>query len=279
MNVGQGFIVQANIGETNVRFTNSMRSTSNGVSFRPGPGGANHEDAASNEVETENEDEKHVMWLKLTKDAEDITSFALAYSAGATNGFDTAIDGKSFNDGDVEFTSLVNTTSLAVQQRALPFVTTDEVPLRFKTTIAGTYTISLSGMTGLFLGDQNIYLKDLLTNVTHDLKAQDYTFTSVAGTFDTRFKIVYENVTLGVDDNFIPENGVIAFVDSKVLNVTSVNQTIEKVVVFDISGRKVVEQQKVNDTSTQLSLSGIARQILLVQITTDLGVFTKKVVF
>jgi hypothetical protein len=281
MNVGQGFIVQANIGETNVRFTNSMRSTANGVSFRPG--NSDHSSDNENVVQTEEgEDEvgeKHVMWLKMTKDAEDVTSFALAYSAGATNGFDTAIDGKSFNDGDVEFTSLVNTTSLAVQQRALPFVTTDEVPLRFKTTIAGTYTISLSGMTGLFLGDQNIYLKDLLTNVTHDLKAQDYTFTSVAGTFDTRFKIVYENVTLGVDDNFIPENGVIAFVDSKVLNVTSVNQTIEKVVVYDISGRKVVEQQKVNATSTQLSLSGIARQMLLVQITTDLGVFTKKVVF
>jgi hypothetical protein len=133
-------------------------------------------------------------------------------------------------------------------------------------------------MTGLFLGDQNIYLRDMLTNVIHDLKLQDYTFTSVSGSFDNRFKIVYENATLGVD-TFNPQNGVIAFVDAKVLNVTSVNQTIEKVVVFDISGRKVVEQQKVNATNTQLPLSGIARQMLLVQITTDLGVFTKKVVF
>jgi hypothetical protein len=248
----------------------------NGTSFRP----ANevHADAESNEIQTENGDEKHIMWLKLAKDNEEVTSIALAYSTGATNGFDIAVDGKSFDDGDIEFTSLVNTTSLAVQQRALPFVTTDEVPLRFKTTIAGTYTISLSGMTGLFLGDQNIYLRDMLTNVIHDLKLQDYTFTSVSGSFDNRFKIVYENATLGVD-TFNPQNGVIAFVDAKVLNVTSVNQTIEKVVVFDISGRKVVEQQKVNATNTQLPLSGIARQMLLVQITTDLGVFTKKVVF
>jgi hypothetical protein len=266
LNVGQGFLVKARPAATVVNFTNSMRSVVNGTSYR-----------TSNEVLTE--DEKHIMWLKLIKDGQD-SSIAIAYSTGATNGFDEAKDGRAINDGEMEFTSIVpGATGLAIQQRALPFVTTDEVPLRFKTTIAGTYTISLSGMTGLFLGDQNIYLKDLLTNVTHDLKAQDYTFTSVAGTFDTRFKIVYENVTLGVGDNFIPENGVIAFVDSKVLNVTSVNQTIEKVVVFDISGRKVVEQQKVNDTSTQLSLSGIARQILLVQITTDLGVFTKKVVF
>jgi hypothetical protein len=276
INVGQAFIVQARIGETSLRFTNNMREVFNGTSFRP----ANevHADAESNEIQTENGDEKHIMWLKLAKDNEEVTSIALAYSTGATNGFDIAVDGKSFDDGDIEFTSLVNTTSLAVQQRALPFVTTDEVPLRFKTTIAGTYTISLSGMTGLFLGDQNIYLRDMLTNVIHDLKLQDYTFTSVSGSFDNRFKIVYENATLGVD-TFNPQNGVIAFVDAKVLNVTSVNQTIEKVVVFDISGRKVVEQQKVNATNTQLPLSGIARQMLLVQITTDLGVFTKKVVF
>ena len=118
----------------------------------------------------------------------------------------------------------------------------------------------------------------MLANVTHDLRLQDYTFTTVAGTFDDRFKIVYENATLGVD-TFIPENGIIAYVDSKVLNIESVNQSIENVVVFDISGRRVAEKLKINESATQLSLNGIARQVLLVQITTDKGVVTKKIIF
>lgn len=264
INVGQGFLVEALGNETNVRFTNSMRSSTSGISYKP-----------AQEIQTE---ESNTIWLKLKKEGTDVAYLAVGYSTGATNAIENGKDGKAINDSEIALTSLVDATELAIQQRALPFVTTDEVPLRFKTDVAGTYAISINQLSGLFTGNQNVYLRDMLTNVTHDLKLQEYTFTTVAGTYDDRFKIVYENSTLGVD-TFIPENGIIAYVDSKILNIESVNQTIENVTVFDISGRMVAQQSKINATTTQLSLNGIAKQVLLVQISTDKGVFTKKIIF
>lgn len=264
INVGQGFLVEALGSETNVRFTNNMRSVSNGTSYK-----------TAQEIQTE---ESHVIWLKLKKDAAEVAFLAVGYSTDATNGIENGKDAKAISDSELTLTSLVDATEFAIQQRALPFVTTDEVALRFKTNVAGTYTISINQLSGLFTGNQNVYLKDMLTNVTHDLKLQDYSFTTVAGTFDNRFKIVYENSTLGVD-TFIPENGIIAYVDSKILNIESVNQSIESVTIYDISGRLVAQKSKINATTTELSLNGIAKQVLLVQISTDKGVVTKKIIF
>lgn len=264
INVGQGFLVEALTGQTNVRFTNAMRSVTNGTSYK-----------TSQEIQTE---ERNTIWLTLKKDNVSVAYLAVGYATGATNGIENGKDAIAINDSEVSLTSLVDATDLAIQQRALPFVTTDEVALRFKSNVAGTYAISINQLAGLFTGNQNIYLKDVLTNVTHDLKLQDYTFTTVAGTFDDRFKIVYDNSTLGVD-TFIPENGIIAYVDSKILNIESVNQTIENVAVYDISGRLVAQKSKINATTTELSLNGIAKQVLLVQISTDKGVVTKKIIF
>lgn len=264
INVGQGFIVEALTGQTNVRFTNAMRSFTNGTSYR-----------SAQEVQTE---ESNTVWLTLKKDNTAVAYLAVGYSTGATNGIENGKDAVAINDSDISLTSLVDATSLAIQQRAVPFVATDVVALRFKSNVAGTYTISINQLAGLFTGDQNIYLKDVVTNVTHDLKLQDYTFTSEAGVFDARFQLVYENSTLSVNP-VLNAADLITYVQDKSLTIETSQQTIQDVTVFDISGRKVLSKTGIAAQSVVFDLSGMSSQVLLVQITTDLGTVTKKVIF
>jgi hypothetical protein len=71
---------------------------------------------------------------------------------------------------------------------------TDVVPMIFKVTTAGEYTITIDSVDGLFSnGAQTVYLRDNTTGVVHNLSAGAYTFTSASGTFDTRFEIVYRS--------------------------------------------------------------------------------------
>lgn len=265
INVGQGFLVEALTGQTNVKFTNKMRSSTNGTSYK-----------SAQEIQTE---ESNAIWLTLKKDNSSIAYLAVGYAIGATNSIENGKDAVAINDSEIALTSLVDATELAIQQRALPFVNTDEVALRFKTNVAGTYTISNNQLSGFFAGSQDVYLKDMLTNVTHNLKLEAYTFTTEAGIFDARFKIVYVNSTLGLDDVLISESQIVAYVNSKVLNIEAVNQTIDSVTVYDISGRMIAQKRNVNALNTELSLNGVASQVLLVQISTDKGTITKKIIF
>jgi hypothetical protein len=47
-------------------------------------------------------------------------------------------------------------------------------------------------LCGLFIDFEHIYLIDQLMGTTHDLKISDYTFSSDAGEFLDRFKIVFQ---------------------------------------------------------------------------------------
>jgi autotransporter-associated beta strand protein len=175
--VGQGFIVRGK-GTSNVVFTNDMRTDSRSNRF----------------FRTANTIERNRIWLNITNAAGSFSQAMIAYMTGATQGVDNAIDGELLTDGDVYLASLIGTASYTIQGRALPFDMTDVVPMSFKVTTAGDYTITIDSVDGLFSnGAQTVYLRDNTTGVLHNLSAGAYTFTSASGTFDTRFEIVYRS--------------------------------------------------------------------------------------
>jgi hypothetical protein len=168
-----------------------------------------------------------------------------------------------------------------IQARPTPFVNTDEVPLSFNATTAGSYTLSLDHVDGLFLGEQNVYLKDNLLNVTHDIKAGAYTFTSDQGTFSDRFEVVYINSTLNISTPTFDANSVIVYKDdNKVLNINAGKVVMKNVKIYDVRGRLVYEKSNINSTTTALKDLKAEQEVLLVKITSDDNkVVTKKVVF
>jgi hypothetical protein len=76
----------------------------------------------------------------------------VGYMSDATNGFDATIDGKYINDGAIALTSLIEATPYAIQGRSIPFDAADIVPMQFKAATAGTFSIAIDHVDGLFNG-------------------------------------------------------------------------------------------------------------------------------
>ncbi len=258
---GQGFFVEATGQGSTVEFDNSMRQE-------------NHVNQFFRSV---NIIEKNRIWLNLTNTAGLFSQAMVGYITHATAGLDSTIDGKFINDGEIALTSLIEGTPYAIQGRGLPFHSTDVVPLNLKVTNAGSYTIAIDRVDGLFTNSEEIYLKDNLTGVVHNLRTSAYDFSSDAGNFDTRFEIVYQMPLSTTGKHEFNANQVVLYKDlNNSLIVNTGSEKMKSVKVFDIQGRVLLEQNNIDATQTALNING-SNEVILVQITTENGaVVTKK---
>ncbi|WP_338375861.1 reprolysin-like metallopeptidase [uncultured Flavobacterium sp.] len=256
--VGQGFIVGAkNVTTPKVTFSNDLRvDNNNNQFFRMNFGKSVFQTLTL---------EKNRIWLNLTNDNGFFSQMMIGYISNATLGFDNLIDGKSINDSPTFLSSLINNEEYTIQGRPLPFDVQDIVPLKFKTQTAGNFTISINNFDGLFEGNQEIYLKDNLLNITHNIKNSPYTFTSVIGEFDSRFEIVYQNSILDAV-NLDTNNQVLVSTENNNINVRSTNQFIQEITVFDILGRNLSSNSKIENNDFVISHILPTKQTLIVKI-------------
>ena len=258
---GQGFFVEASGSGTSLEFNNTMRT----------------DDHANQFFRTSNVDRNRI-WLNATNTEGLFSQAMVGYMSDATNGYDTTIDGKYINDGAIALTSLIEATPYTIQGRSLPFDATDIVPMQFKAAAAGTYSIAIDHVDGLFAGAQDIYLRDIQTGVDHDLKASAYTFSSEAGTFANRFFVVYTGA-LSVENPTLDANAVVVYKnENQSFTINSGAIVMASVKVFDIRGRLITSQNNINASETTLT-AGQSNEVLLVQVTSvDGATVTKKVV-
>ena len=262
IDVGQGFIVKAT--SNTVAFSNAMRVSNN-----------------NNQLLKTLSVERHRIWINLANENFPANQMLLGYMTNATNGVDPGIDGTYINDSQIALNSYLNNGEFIVQGRSLPFTNTDVVPLTFKTTIAGNYTISIDHVDGLFLESQNIYIKDNLMGITHDLKQSPYAFVTATGVFNTRFEIVYATASqLGTTNPVLNENNVIVFNQNNILKIKTGTNSMKSVRLFDIQGKLIIEQNAINASTTEFKDLQSNGEVLIAQITSDQGiVITKKVIF
>jgi uncharacterized delta-60 repeat protein len=255
---GQGFFVKAT-GAGTVSFTNGMRATNTTSTF--------FRNATVSETPSR-------IWLQVANSTEVLASALVGYTSAATLGVDAGFDSKPF--GASSLVSLIGTEGYAIQGRS-SFEVTDQVALGFEATTAGNYSIAIANKDGVFASGQAIYLQDLAQNITHDFANGAYQFVSEAGTFNNRFKMVYENETLGIDD--VVANQAYVYNNNGVLTVASTRNEIKSVVIFDIQGRVLQSASNVNANQWQAQTMAQKNQVLLVQVTTAAGVSTTKTVF
>ena len=143
--------------------------------------------------------------------------------------------------------------------------------------VPGNYTISLENVDGLFV-NQDVFVKDMDTNVIHNIKQGPYSFTSQDGTFENRFELVYKNTTLGGDD-FVDENVLTVYTSNNGIVLNS-SALISEVVIFDVLGRKLHQQTVTNREEVVVSKIVKSNQALLVKTILSNGqVITKKVIY
>ncbi|HEX9980832.1 MAG TPA: PKD-like domain-containing protein [Flavobacterium sp.] len=221
---GQGFFVKGLTSGTAL-FNNSMRvSGNNNVFFR-----TTGEPAFNTALE------KHRIWLNLANAQGAFSQILVGYSEGATNGLDRAFDGEFLNSSDLSLYSFNSDKHLAIQGRQLPFEESDIVPLGYNAASAGTYTIGIDRVDGLF-SEHNIYLEDKLLNTIHDVRESAYSFATESGTFNERFILRYTSNALGTPDN--ETHGAAAYIKDDILLVQAGSE-IERITVYDISGKLI----------------------------------------
>ena len=266
---GQAFFAGTK-GPGTFTFNNDMRlgGSNNSQFFKPG--------SASKTTALE----KNRVWLNMTNTEGAFKQLLVGYIEGATNGYDSGFDGVSF-DGNkyLDFYSINSGTKYVIQGRSLPFDDTDTVPLGYRTTIAGDFTIAIDETDGS-MDTQAIYLEDKNTGTVHDLRASNYTFTTAIGTFADRFVLKYVNKTLGTGDFENTENGIVVSVNNKTIQVFSSKENIKEVTVYDITGKLLFNKTKVNATELQITNLQSGNQVLLVKVTLENDYKTsKKIIF
>ncbi|MBC5834593.1 T9SS sorting signal type C domain-containing protein [Flavobacterium sp. F372] len=262
INVGQGFFTNVTTAGSAV-FNNLQRqATGSGQFFRN-----------SNTIE------KHRIWFDLTSTNKIHNQVLVSYMTDGTNEIDNA-DGKLFGNENSVLYNVVNNDKYVIQSKALPFVNSDTVSLGLIATEMGSYTITLSQLDGLFLANQNIYLKDNLLNITHDIKSSPYIFNSEAGEFNSRFEIVYTNSVLSNATAEFNENSVLVYKQNNNIEVNAGNATLSEVTVFDIRGRKIITKNNINNNKVTFNNLNIQKEVLIITITDVNGnKFSKKIIF
>lgn len=258
---GQGFFVGAAATGT-VNFNNTIRVYGNNNQFYRPAGSTNQTESI----------EKHRLWINLINNQGAYKQTLIGYVQGATNERDTRFDADLTEAGNsVSIYSLLNQDKLTIQGRALPFQVTDVIPLGVKTTLAGNYSIQLENFDGLFAQGQNIYLEDKWLGVIHDLKAEDYTFSTTGGTMDDRFEIQFEDGTLSVENPIEVANAVVVYKNNQIIFINSGNIIMTEVKIFDTRGRLITSKSDIQATEVQFDELFVANQVLLIQITTENG--------
>ncbi|TRX33532.1 T9SS sorting signal type C domain-containing protein [Flavobacterium sp. ZT3R18] len=323
---GQSFftVTKRGAGFTgNVTFNNSMRvgvANSNAQFFK----GTNSKNTAI---------VKHRVWLNLTNDKGAFKQTLVGYVTGATLGNDIAFDGESF-DGNkyIDFYSINDSKNLVIQGRALPFEKTDKVPLGYKTTVEGTFAISIDKVDGV-LASQTVFVEDKVTNVIHNLKNGAYSFSTLKGVFNDRFVLRYTDnsvvvvdpvvttpvvtdpivttpvvtdpivtipvvttpvvttpvvtdpnigggTTLGIDGFENKGRAVVVSVKDHQIKINSFDETIGTVMVYDLRGRLLYQNEHVNKNEFVIYNLDSSDQFLIVLTQLINGKWiTKEIVF
>ncbi|WP_167443834.1 fibronectin type III domain-containing protein [Flavobacterium cutihirudinis] len=226
------------------------------------------------------EREKHRIWLNLRNTEGAFKQLLVAYVEGATNSWDDNFDTKTMDSNKyIDFYSNNESLNYSIQGKALPFNETELIPLGYKSTIAGEFSISIDHVDGLF-NTQNIYLEDKKNNVVHNLRESNYKFSTETGTFNDRFVLRYTGKTLGTDDITNLLNYVLCTVKDKIVRVKSSKETLKDVYIFDVSGKMLYKKNKIGETELQISNLQSANQVLMIRVVLDDGSSqTQKVIF
>nr|WP_315205302.1 T9SS sorting signal type C domain-containing protein [uncultured Flavobacterium sp.] len=276
---GQGFFATSNttiLGTNEIVFNNSMRVGVGGIT------GNNSQFFKTNSTKSKTTStiEKNRLWLNLTNTQGAFKQLLVGYITGATNDHDNGYDGETFDGNEfLDFYSVNQEKNFVIQGRALPFDLNDEVSLGYRSVAAGDFSIGIDEVDGVMLS-QKVYIEDKLLNVAHDLKASPYDFTTQAGTFNDRFVLRYVDKTLGTGDFETADDKIIISVKNKQIKIDSPNETIDKVLIFDLLGKEIYRKISIGKNEHTIANLSSSEQALIVKVVLQNGqTVSRKIIF
>lgn len=261
---GQGFAVKAASAGITATFKNEMRVT--------GPN-----DTYTRPFSTE----RDRLWINVYNDSYGLGSTTLiGFSENTTDAFEANADIKRLATPVSLYSELETGEELAINALG-SFEIEASVGLSFSTQVkeSQNYRISLQDVDGLNIETVAVYLIDTLSGTVTNLSEGDYTFQSEAGTYSERFKVVFQNQILATNDVALTSVSVYPNPVQNVVNIVSPKAAIVNVMVYDIQGRVVLTARNTNGTTNvEVNLSTLTSTVYFVEITTEAGVITKRVI-
>lgn len=258
--VGQGFIVRSLVDNQNLVFNNSVRTADNSSVF------FNSRNASTEQIDR--------YWIQLTTPLGVISTAAVGYKEGATNGFDSDYDAPLMGLGvDAVFTNL-DSRKLAIQGRQYPLSVGDVVQLGTNHHVSGVHRISVPIAEGVFQDGQNIFLRDHETGEVANLSESYYDFSAEKGLTEGRFELFYQpRIVLETGDS-VREN-LVVYRDGDAFVVKSKVKKITGVEVYDSSGRLVYKVSP-DDKKVVLPAQSLISGVYVLKINQNGEISTRK---
>lgn len=291
--IGQGFIVEI-INHGNVEFNNSQRvfiketdangSYNNGSVFFRTDANAQTEFTQQNPTSETQENVMQKLRLEFNSvdGPETKRELLLGFSESTTNAFDYGYDGKNTEVYSDDLNLLMDDDNYTIQ--AYSAITEDKViPLALDASGTYNYTIQLTNIENI-PDDQEIYLKDNLTDAYHDLRSETpYEFLSEAGAFNNRLEIVFreESETLSQLDETIKDlNLYYAIGRKKVVVLNPKNTSLKQIDVVNMLGQSVYTISNMYDGRyNEYNLQNLNTGAYIITLTTSSNaILTKKII-
>ncbi len=243
--VAEGFYIEANaLG--NLTFNNAQRSN-----------------VVTPFVNRSNKDR---VWLDFKSEAGDFQQILVGFFEEASDKKDRLFDAHHPNTADFSLYSLIGKDKYVIQGLSAWQNTDRVVPIGYKVTKQGAYTINLNRAEGVLSREVNIYLYDKDLNQWTNLKNASLTFESDAGTFDNRFELVFSRKT--TDELIAIFSGKLELRSKKDdFNLVSRLSNIKAVKIYTVDGKYLM--QYVPDKTTNslwMNLAQLPHQVLIFKV-------------
>lgn len=216
----------------------------------------------------------------------DKSELIVRFNKKATSGFDKKFDAYLFSRTMGDLNAWTTTGSIDYAINALPFPDqTVELPVSVNMKIAGTFRLGSNEIKKLDI--YNIYLKDIVTGQTANLRQGEYLeFSSDAGMVENRFVLVITKSATDISQiDSIGEGFTIYTTRGKQINIRQVDNRSDiikgRIGIYDHSGKMIMQSDNVEWSGSgdvkQIQLNKASSGIYVVVVETDLGRFVKKV--
>ncbi len=280
---GQSFFI-AGLRDGQLNFTNAMRIADGNAPLLL-KGGVKSKKSTSSFIG------KNKLWINLISEKSIFNQILIGYVRGASNEEDELLfDAPSLSTGGnlpaVIYSRIENSRKkFAIQGRDIQSVANEDiVNLGFINSVNNStvFRISIAKTEGNFLKTNNVYLKDNLLDITHNLSLGDYSFTAEQGEFTDRFQIKFktDNV-LSVKDPVITENNVtVSYLKNNVIEVnTNSDLNINSITLYDILGKQLTFSKQEISSRNQINLFNYKSGLYIVKIKlSDGSTVSKKII-
>ncbi|WP_298417448.1 GEVED domain-containing protein [uncultured Kordia sp.] len=156
-----------------------------------------------------------------------------------------------------------------------------EVAIGLVSQNGGVGTINIDQLENIDDG-LGIFIKDLVTGQTHDLRESDFSVTLPAGETNDRYVLVFEpEDQLSIDEEVL-ENGIVMYTDNETKELVIANNTgvqLKGIDMHTILGQQIMSlKEGISNNTIRIPINDKASGIYIISISSEKGKISKKLV-